>query len=393
LTKTLPEPFDLALRFFLVVSPVFYLPGQMAYVPQENFIQYSVMAFLALSWFVLPKRQISNVYIALILFYAMATTFLFKYTIPTRFALLNMFFGVLLIKIFAERVSMTNFKKIGCLFFIFILANLALMSLQVIDKDPIFSSVRPEFKPQAEVAGFMGVQYALGAIAALMLPFIFEFHPLACLILIPMFIAGKSSTAILAGVACFLFLLWFKPIGNRIALKFRGFEFNLELPKRLWFWIVLLVGAWGACYYVIYIDAPSGQFMKRLNVWWAGIYTLKMEPYFGYGLGQWAQKGFIGVQENGIPERWVWAHNEFLQYVFEQGVFGAILLYAFFKDFLRSFRFNDSAGRVIFASFIALMVVSIFHFPFHVGRLAGISLYIMALMFAYKAETQLSQTG
>lgn len=356
--------FNFFLSVYLIVSMSFYVPGQMAYIPQENFFQYFSIVFMALSFYVPAKRSISNVWIGLFLLYAVLNTVFLSFTPASRITLLNVFLGCFSLKTIAERVDL-DFKKYGYILLGFVALNIFQMSLQVLNVDPIFTNVHFDKMPQVDVVGFMGIRFCLGILAAFCLPFVFSISPWHCIALLPLLYFSKASTVIAAFFASFMFLMWFK---NRKAFLL----------------MALLLGS-AFIGYVFFYDAPTGQFSKRFEVWLAGMSVFKMKPWFGLGLGSWNDSNFVTMQENGVPEKWAWAHNEFLQYLFEQGILGAFILFKYFKNLFSNIKFDDS-GRVVFSLILSLSIVSIFHFPFHIGRFAAFSVFILALAEAYKSE-------
>lgn len=300
-------------------------------------------------------------------------------------ATVNLFLGILALKIIADRVTF-DFKKMSIPLLGFVILNIGLLVLQYFDRDPIFGMVHPENKTQIEMVGFMASHYALGVLGAFSLPFLYSLNPYVVIFCIPLLFFGKSSTAIGAAVITFLFLLWFEK--KRLVPK----SFDRWITNKRLFYFFAFVSILAAGYYIIFIDAPSGQFHKRLEIWWAAIAVGKMHPWFGFGLGQWAAVGFTGIQENGVPETWIWAHCEFIQYLFEQGVVGAVLLYAYFKNLLRGFSFKKENARIIFSTFIVLCIVSAFHFPFH-ARFPSMVIFILALMEAWKHDCAKTSCG
>lgn len=359
--------FDIFLKIFLVMSAILYWPGIMAYKPQEIFIQYSAVCFFGLSLFVPRRRTTSNVFLAIILFYALFHTLLLHFEDRSRLQMMNMFLGVVIIKVIAERIKL-DVSSIGRLYIGFAVLNIGMMIFQYFDLDPIFTNVNFDKMQHVEMVGFLGSRFALGCIGALITPFIFTVSPWACLIVVPLLIVGKSSTAVAAALFCFMFLMWFK--------------------NRFVFWSLVLFFIGGAIYYVVFIDAPSGQFAKRFKVWWLGLHMLRGNPLLGHGLGSWLTSGIRSVQENGEPEHWSWAHNEYLQYMFETGVIGIITLYAYFKNFIKKIDLNILTQRTMVASFLCMAAISVFHFPFHIGRLASICLLTFALMEAQTSNVE-----
>lgn len=357
--------FDISFFVFLFGCMVFFLPGQLSYGPQEAFFQYGTMALFALSLFVPAKRKVSNLGLALIFAYAILHTVLFSYTETSRYALLNVFFGVVLLKITAERISF-NMKLFGGLLLGFCAWNLALIALQQANIDPIYSSVHPENMTQVDVVGFLGSRFCLGILGALALPFVYSYKKWCALCLLPLLYYSKSSSCVIAFFVSFMVVVWF-------------------WHKSI-FWPLLIASLIAACFYVFRIDMPSGEFGKRLSVWTAGINILKNKMWFGYGLGVWKELHFVGIQGNGQPEEWAWAHNEYMQLWFEQGVIGMGLLFFYFKNLFKYF-YLDNDGVIILSAFVGLLIVSFFHFPFHLGKFAGLCVFVLALIEANRAET------
>jgi hypothetical protein len=364
--KILPNIiFDQVLRFFIVGSMFFYIPNMEQLKPQEMFVQYGIIVIFAVSLMVPKKRSVNNFYFGLMLLYLALHTIFYSFSIPSRMTLLNIFFGFVFIKTAAETMEL-NLKKSGVFFLIFAIANLTLMIFQYYGKDPIYSSLMPENMPEVDITGFMALRSHAAAMAALITPFIFAVSPWACLVLVPILIIGKSSTCLLAFIITFYFLMFFK------SKKF----FAWTLP------IVLFAGA----YYVLFQDAPSGEFNKRLYTWWSGVHVWKDSLWFGKGLGMWNVSDFIFIQENGKPQKWAWAHNEFIQLGFEAGFFSLMILYFLAKSMLKKISLTDELSRYCLAGVGALSIVSFFHFPFHIGRLAGLSMYILAFLIAKDSE-------
>lgn len=363
--------FETFLKVFLVVSTVLYWPNMMAYKPQEIFIQYGCLILFGLSLFVPQKREISNAYLGMLLLFCTFSTLILKFEAHSQLQLFNMFLGIMAMKIIAERIDL-DVRWIGKLFIGLALVNICLIALQVANIDPIFQNINYDKMSRVDVVGFMGARFALGCIGALMTPFVFAVSPWACIVLLPLLYYGQSSTAVAAFALCFMFLMWFK---NKWA-----------------FWG--LVGAFtaGAVCYVVFLDYPTGQFMKRLKIWWYGINLMKAHPWFGHGLGGWAKMNINSIQQNGVPEQWVWAHNEYLQFLFEMGAVGTVFLYSFLKNFIKNIDLAISSQRVMVAASIVLGMLCVFHFPFHIGRLASISIVIVALMLAHTSKVENEET-
>jgi hypothetical protein len=336
----------------------------MAYVPQEIFFQYFAVLFFTLSLFVPKKRDISNGWLAAILAYALFHTILLKFDPPTRLHLMNMFLGLVTFKIIAERIDVEP-KIWGKAFIGFCILNIVWITFQYFNQDPLFSPIEPDKKATVDMVGLLGAHYALGCAAALMAPFIYAVHPACLIFVVPLLMAGKSSTAVLAAVVSILFIIWNE--------------------NRKLFLVLVVLGIVGTVIYTIYYDMPTGQFGKRMKIWQYGFHYLAgTDLWRGLGLGSWHTTGFMMRKQNGEPEWWSWAHNEYLQYAFEQGVFGFMLLTGYIVSlFKRTVRqcYNSKYGL---AAFISLLAISVFHFPFRIGRLAVVAIVIVAITEANK---------
>lgn len=326
------------------------------------FFQYGVMGMLAVSFYVPKKRNTSNFYLGLMFGYALLNTVLFRFTPDNRMILNNLFMGFVVIKLLSERLSF-DFKMVGNLLAIFCMVNVLWIVLQMNHIDPVFKSSMPQNMPQVDLVGLMALKSNLGILAVLSFPFIVIASPLSSIICLPLLWFGESSTCVAAFGLTLLFMLWCK-------------------NKKLFFVALVFVLA-AAVYYILKIDMPTGQFSKRFNVWFAGInYLAGSSPWFGAGIGSWAMTRFTTMQENGQPQTWVWAHNEFLQYLFELGFFGAVTLYAYFKNLICKINLDFPNHRKAVTFLIPIICVSFFHFPWHLGRFAGLLCFMIACIEA-----------
>ena len=74
------------------------------------------------------------------------------------------------------------------------------------------------------------------------------------------------------------------------------------------------------------------------------------------------------------------AHNEYLQVFFETGIVGLVLVVLFIGDILRRFfscYLDKRRVAPLMASFMSILVISFFAFPFHMASTAFISLSII----------------
>jgi len=270
-----------------------------------------------------------------------------------------------------EYLDVSEIKKFSFWFFWILFANLALILFQFCGYDPIFVNVIDGTKGHGDPVGFMGIAPHLGSFAAILSPLLMMVHPLLCLMALPLIFFSHNSTAVLAIVIGLLFLLKF------------------EVRKSIWISLIILICSLAAGY-IIFYDMPGGEFQRRFVIWYQGLsYTLKTSPFFGVGLGSFGRMAPITI-DGESRLMWTWAHNEYLQFFFESGIFGLTILFSFIFRLFNKFKasFQDRSVRMLFASFLAILIISICHFPFHLGRFSGFCIAIIALLSIKMFEVQ-----
>jgi len=390
--------FDYALKIFIVVSTFFYLPFpsgiqatpdqvvQWMYDMQELFFRYGVFVLFGLSFFSKPKRHLKSVVLGLLLVYCISISTFMSFDLVTRRTLMNFSIGIFFYKMVVERAE-ADISKYAFWLYWLLVANLVLSFLQTAQLDPIFGHVRPELMPYDDEVGFMRLKATLGGLASVISPILFVLSPWLSLVSLPLLWYGESSTAILGFAAGTLFVLYY------------------QSKRWIYFFLVLILFLTGGAAYVLKYDMPGGQFQERFKVWWtSSSRVLKQNPYFGLGGGKFAHSKFItpqGVEMDVIdyataerrkipvklpypPLSWIWAHNEFLQFFFEFGIVGFVLIVLFLKNRVTDFRRfrKDNQLQCLFGCLIAIVVFSFFHFPFHLGKTVGLCLFLMALFHA-----------
>jgi O-antigen ligase len=85
---------------------------------------------------------------------------------------------------------------------------------------------------------------------------------------------------------------------------------------------------------------------------------------------------------------WTWAHNEFLQGLYEFGLIGMACVIGYIVNIHKKAQelMNDKAVIALYASFISIIILSCVQFPFHLGRFVPIMLFLMACLHAKLEE-------
>lgn len=371
--------FDYCLKIFVVVGTLFYMlppPGHDAlfwnYFCQEQFFIYGVMLLFALSLFSEPTRALKCKSLGVFFAYLIFTTLIGEFGEMEKYYLQGICFGFLFYKLVYERINLNDLRKYAAWLYWLLFANLVLCFFQMFRHDPIFQHIHINLVPTHElVIGFMRLQAALGILAAMIAPILFILHPLTSIIAIPLIIFSKSSAAAMAFVISIGFLSYFR------------------MKKIHWILLVLAVLAAGAVYVIKY-DMPSGQFGERFKIWeWSLRMTLLNKPFTGLGIGAFAK---IAPQTPQITQAenmtWIWAHNEYLQTLFELGIAGFVMMICFIKVRIEDF-FRNSWNlelQALFGCFISILIVSFFHFPFHMAKMVGLTLFLLAAFHAKSSE-------
>lgn len=368
--------FHYTLIAFLVISTYFFLPtpqAQMAnavdyaYQIQELFIRYGIILLFAISLLLKPERKFQAKELGFFLLYIICIGTFMNFDMQMRRSILNIFFGIFFIKLIVEYFDFRYLKAVIWGLFGIVLINVLFCYLQKLNIDPLFRPISNTVQGFPHPVGLMRLEAHLGVISAIIAPMLVIISPWLVLFVLPLLWYSTSSAAIGAFIISMGFILY-----RRSKLLF--------IPA-----IFLLITA--GVFYVLKYDMPGGNFDYRFGVWFHAISeTLRHSMFYGFGIGSFAKWAPTTDQATN-PDKlvWIWAHNEYVQLFFETGIVGLITCVVWLrKETIEFFSVvKNKQHDCLFASFLALGLVSIFHFPFHIGRLAGISLFSISL---YKAK-------
>lgn len=367
------------LTAFLVIGTIFYLPIKgpvtdpvaYGYWSQEMFFRYGTIVLLMLSQLFTPLRRLDCKWLSLFVVYLVISSLIIGFSATQRHSLLNVFIWFLLYKTIYENFRFDQIKKYAFWLGVILFINFFMCALQYNGIDILFTSVS-EHKPGLldTVIGFMKIKAFLGLIATLLLPIVVCYAPIFSLCIIPLLFFGVSSAAIVAVI-----------INSAIMSA-------TMLPKRISLAVAAFMLVCGVLFIGLY-DAPKGQFGERLKTWQGTTsLALKGNPIIGKGIGSFKEVNFATMQSNGEPIVWRWVHNEFIQAFYEIGIIGLVFILGFLAKLQRYFSTKDRLLLVLYCSFVSVVVISFFHFPFHLARFSHLLAFFIAIYHARGVEVK-----
>lgn len=318
------------------------------YDGDELFTFHAIILLSLVTIFLKKQREADYRLLGLCLLYALFTLAAFQFTrLHSRFSFLDCFIGFVGIKAVAE-YSGFNYRTLGKFCTAWGVISLVFVALQFLKCDPFYLPVYPE------IAGVSTNPWLMGCSAVLVMPFVYSYRPILCLILVPLFFLSHSTAVV--GTASVVFsILLFKD------------------HKLLGIWALCLLALIAAAFFVFF---DSGVDPARIAVW-KGSWPYFKHQIFGQGIGQWAHEGFMRMNGSD-PYHWRWAHAELYQHLFEQGWIGLALCLAWIGGLFIAAR----KDFVILAGLTGILMLSLLHPVLHFGRLLFLDIVIIGIATA-----------
>lgn len=329
----------------------FILPGRFDW--DQIFLMIGCMVISFIGSCFPKKREVRNFYLYSACLWMVATLCMnFHYL--NLYAAINVFLGVMALKTISERVDLDiDIKKLGMFLVIFSVITGIFLAVQKAGLDPIY---QPAYE---DIGGSFGKPWALGAFAAISVPFIIAYNPVFLVVLIPLFMFCHSSICVVAAILAFTWIYRH----NRMVLVF----LTLSIPS---------------AYFLFHKDAID---IHRIEVWTNTWKYTKEAIVQGHGIGSWLHSGFAH-QTNDRLFHWPWAHNEWYQHLYEQGIIGLGLISLWFIESFRRVR------PELQAAIISISILSFFHPIIHWAKLTCLVIVVMALVSA-EAEDKFISRG
>lgn len=369
--------FDLALKVFLLLSPIFFIPlngflaklqfYQFGYftnsllIRQLQFFQYGTLCLFLIALFDKPRRQFQNKTFALLFLICLWSVSIHPETIKN---FPNIFLGFLLYYLVV--VYTKDVKSVIRAIIVVSALNTIFAILQHCGIFLIYKP-RPEIFGQPEIFGLMSHKGHLGVYQALAVPICYAINPLLSFIpLIGLFLS-KSLTAIIPMTIGMSFLL----IKRIHKLRQIGMPFFGCL---IFFTIILYGNIFRSFFY---------RFGTRTFVW---VETLKMiiqKPLAGYGIGTFK---FLRQPSADITVEYTDPYSLYLMIIHAVGIFGILALSLFLWNKFINFKNNTHIAEGIFTSCLILLFVGAGLCFLNYPRLAGTAIVLFGLLAIKKEE-------
>lgn len=366
---------------FMIFVPMFYFSDPRFGVSAMRVSQTQIFQVLSIA--LCAIFIIQNIYLGSFLLISTISYAYFSFPLPAGVTLLNILGGCLLYEATYRVVNKDNYNMIFQAIIWICLYNLLYATLQINGFEVLYTEYR-QTNYQNGFLGFMGLKAIFGILIAFSAPFIMQSTPYISGLLIIPAVLTESSCAVVSVAFSFL---W-----------------NIYFTKRRLFYVMLAVLTIGASAYA-YKDSGTGMFTDRANMWKVVLQDAVKKPLTGYGMDSFRcvtpDKSFMYVknvrtletfrirQEDLIEYQntkivpndkyaghyvkgdtldiWDNPHNEFIQLLYEFGFIPFFILGFMIYDIKR--RFEKHSWQIpLISSFIAVAILSIGQFPFHLAR-------------------------
>ncbi len=356
--------FDLFLKIFLLLSPIFLLPFnglaqrfqwfQFGYfspsvnLVQLQFFQYGTVFLFLIALFEKPKRFFQDKYLgALFLFFILGVYF---HPIAIK-SFHNILLGFLLYYLVVSYTK--NIKSLLKVVVVVAFLNTIFATLQFFD---IYLIYNPKFP--IEITGLMNYKTHLGIYQAIAIPICYMLNPWLSIIPIIGLLLSKSVTAIIPAVIGMVYLL----------------KKKIYSMTNLMFVVACLVFFGGKIFHKLSL---------RFDVWLSTIDMIKEEIIFGHGIGV-----FEHIQE--VSKEVIIGHSDpyslYLGVTYALGIFGLGALLLFIFDKFTEPKNDEVITKGLIAACLILVISGLGYSFMGYPRLVGTAIVLFGLLTVKKEE-------
>ncbi len=292
--------------------------------------------------FLFPFPQNTKTVLSIFLISLLGTVAIQGFQQVPMICLMNLAAGFYIINLMVQSVEYKTYSSV------FVLAILINVGLALLSHFNIFQIIE---NPKGEPGGMFGNAPRLCYFLALTMPFVFERFK------------GTLPLYFIAGIL-------FKEIYLSIfavALFMRDFN-KYVTPKTFFTIIIVSLGL----FFAILHGQIIQSFSIRWAVWEPTLTQTFTQPMFGYGLGmfKYLSDQFIHIAGSQADN----AFSSFIQFFFACGFAGLLGIGYILREMFKNIKFNTAT-----LSFVFLLALSIFEYPFEVPKLWLTLCFIIAV--------------
>ncbi len=356
--------FDLALKIFLLLSPIIFLSFgyaaryqwyQFGYFSssisllQLQFFQYGIIMLFLTALFEKPKRIFQDKYFGILFALCIWSVFLHPKTIQNFHNILLGFLLYYLVVSYAK-----NVKPILKVVVIVSTLNTLFAILQ-------FFHINFIYYPKADIIGLMSYKSQLGIYQALALPICYALNPYLSIIPLIGLLLSKSVTALIPAIIGMVFL--FRKKISKIQFSF------------MYFMVFMTIIAFICIKFF-------NKLSLRFDVWVVTLQMIFKKLFYGYGIGTFK---YVNTKHVEYTD----PYSLYLGITHALGILGIIALILFLKDKFIGFKNNALIMQGLFASCLILVLCGLGYSFLDYPRLAGTAIVLFGLLTITKGELQI----
>jgi hypothetical protein len=358
----------LAIGIFLLISPILYLPlsipGLAALqwyqfgfftngveIVQRQIFMYGVVLLVILSLFDIPKRLFGDDFIKWLLLICVLNVWAHPLSIkifPT------VFLGFLLYYLVSVMANVKNLRYFFMVIAFVSFINTAFAILQ-------FFHIPFLLFKEGEIIGLMAYKTQLGIYQALALPVCFALNPWLCIIPAIGLLLANSATALVAGVAGMIYLLWKK---------------GLKIQSMPLWQVFFILSA-------IYLYGHFEKMEIRFEAWKYAFMSGCQHWFKGNGIGLFQYSTYLSGTNHPMSN-FTDPYSIYLEVFNNIGIFGLIAFLLFMGSKFINVKRETLEVLALYTSCLVLAILGIGYSFMDYPRLAGTAIVLFGLLTAVK---------
>lgn len=367
---TITNIFDWCLKFFILLTPIIWLPGITQNSLQLMIFHYGSILLFSIAIISPSKRDFKNYNILILLLLSTIVT-LIRFSKGISVGYLNIVFGCLLY--YAIVHSVKDVRSVSRWFVYAVWINIGFMLFQLMGLDLLYSNETMDVSGGVIQrwwqlkCGLMAKNNHLGMFLAMVCPMIAATYTMFLVTVGGVILLLKSHSATYG---------YF--VGMIVIVLLRGWRRSTKIIGILM--ITFLIALLGTRLW----EGELSSMAYKFECWWFYFKGSFVNPFIGNGIGALplhTGHGELGLSSSIIEN----SYNEYIRFMYEFGVLPFIIftlsMVSYYANLFKKAK-NYFMPRILLASISAILVVFFFQDPLHIPRLAVPIIVIFALFEA-----------